>query len=114
MTSIAILAVEHVSGYPAMTWIRLRLRVACRALKDAVIGRIGMTCCTHPSGISVICREPRMVECRTCPRCRCVTRLAGRRIARGCVVGIGRTFELGCMAGIAATIDKLIVTVCVA
>jgi hypothetical protein len=111
MARVTIFAVENVPGYAAMAWIHLNLCMACRALEDAIIGRIGMTCCTHSSGVPMIRCKPGMVERCTCPRCRRVARFTGRGVAGSRVVWICRAFEIVCVARITAAVNELIITV---
>ncbi len=82
-----------------MTRVRLRLRMARRrrAGKDRVVGGIAMTRRTDATGISVTRREPGVTERGSCPGCRRVASLAGRREPRGRVVWICRSGVVRCV-----------------
>ena len=62
MALVAIHAVVHVSVDVAMIPIRVRFRVAVRALEDAVVGRIRVARRADPVRVAVIHGEPGVIE----------------------------------------------------
>lgn len=114
MACITILTIENISGDTSVLRVHLRLRVACRALKYLVVGRIGVAGGTDPSRVSVARREPRVVECRPGPGCSAVTRFTCRGISRRTVIGIRRAVILRRVTCIASTVRKRVIPVCVA
>ena len=79
MALITVHAVVDIPVHTAVLRIRLSLRVATSALKYGVVTWIRVAGCAHAVGIAVVHGEPRVVECRACPRCR---RVAGRTRCR--------------------------------
>ncbi len=75
MAVVAIHAVVDIPAYAAMIVVRIRLRVTVRALKHAVVIRIGMTGRAHSIRSAVVHGEVRVIEGRIEPR---GGRMAGR------------------------------------
>ena len=97
MALVAIHAVVHVTADVAMIAIRVRLGVAVRALEDVVVGRICMTGRADPVGVTVIHREPRVIEGCSQPTRGRVTGGASGREPRGHVIRIVRALVIHLM-----------------
>ncbi len=98
MALIAVHAVVDIAGYSAVLRVRLRGRVAGRALEDGVVIRIGVASCANAVRVSVVHREPCVIErCAQPVRCdpRRVACGAGGREARGDMVRICRAVVIG-------------------
>lgn len=91
MTAVAIHAVVHVSAHTLVFRIRVRFGVAVRALEHAVVTRIDMAGGADTVGVAMIHVEPGMVESRTQPAGRRVTRSTARRKARRQMIRVGGT-----------------------
>src|SRR5262249_49012669 len=85
---VTVHAVVDVTADSLMSRIGVRLRVAVRALKDAVVAWIGMAGGTNAIGVTVIGIEPGVIEGRTCPTSRRMADRASRWEARGNMVRI--------------------------
>ena len=114
MTLVAVHAVVHIAADALVIGIRLRLRMAIRALEDAVIVRVRMAGGTHAACVAMIGGEPCVIKCRSRP-CGCaMARLAGSGKACSDVVRIGRALIIGFVARIAIGRDRSVVVVHVA
>ena len=81
-----------------------RRGVAARALKDRIVGRVGVAGGAHAVGVAVIEREEGVIAGRQRgrnPGGRGVAGGAGRGPARRHVIRIRRSREVGLMAGVA-------------
>lgn len=91
MALVTVHAVIDVTADALMLGIRVRLGVAVRALKDAVVSGIGVTSGANAICVAVIGIEPGMVESCTCPTgCRMAERTRGRETSGNVVRTIRR------------------------
>lgn len=114
MALVAVGAVVDVSVHALVFLIGLRLRMTIRTCEDRVVIRIGMASCAYPIGSAVIRRKVGMVERRIGPRCRVVTRRAGRRESRRLMVRIGGAVVVSLMTAVAVGGQRRVVVVHVA
>ena len=70
-----------------------------------------MTGSAYSVCISMVCREPRVIECRTCP-CQCrMTSLASCWETCSCMIWTRRTIIIRSMTDGASGVHKLIITI---
>ena len=94
MALIAIHAVVHVTANVAMIAICIRLRVAVRALEDAVVGRIRVTRRADSVRVAVIDVKPRVIEGGSQPTRSSVASGTRRRKSRRHVIRIVRALVI--------------------
>lgn len=97
---VAVRAIPDVSAHALVLRVGLRLRMALGTEKYGIVGRVRVAVAAQLGGV-VWNRKPRVIECRTRPRCGCVACLASRRKASGYVIGIRRPGVVGPVARVA-------------
>ena len=103
MALITIHAVVHIPAHFRVAETgRVIVPMAGRALKDRVVGRIGMARRAHPPRVAVVLREPRVVERGAGPRGGVVAGGArgGEDRGRRLMNGTGRPVVIGRMTAI--------------
>lgn len=101
MALVAVDAVVDVTRNTVMFRIRLRSRMAIRALEYREIVRVGVASGTNAVGVAVIDWEPRVVESRVRPTRRVVARRARGRESRSRVIRVRRPRVVGFVARVA-------------
>ncbi len=104
MARVAIRAVVDVPPNAGVMRVHLGLRMTRCARENGVIGWIRMTVGADAVRISVVRREPRVIERRTRPGRGRVARFTRRRIASGGVVWVGSPRVVGGMARVATVV----------
>ncbi len=89
MARVAILTIVNIPAHTIVIGVCLGFGMTrpIHAREYRVVGRIRVTRCADSVRSAVTCREPRVIERRTGPACRCVARLTrrwetGRRVIR--------------------------------
>ena len=114
MALVAVHAVVHVTAHVDMTIVGVRLGVAVRALKYAVVRRIRMTGRTDTVRVAMSHREPRVIKGSSQPgRGGMTSRARGREPGRY-VIRIVRSLVVSLVAAVAVGRDRGVVVVDVA